>query len=138
MRNNLGLLKTMAVVAIAVLISSLVSGSMSFPATFVLPHDPPVGIQTAVGVKLFVSTFNVVILFALLVNYVAIYRDLPNRFTLSLMLISVALLLYAVASNPILPIVLGFRHGTTLGPFVFLPDAFASIAAIILLYQSYA
>jgi hypothetical protein len=138
MRNNPGLLKTIAVVAIAAIISSLVSVSISFPATFVLPHDPPVGIQTAVGVKLFVSTFNVVILTALLWNYVVVYRDLPNRFTLSLMLISVALLLYAVSSNPLLPMALGFRHGTALGPFVFLPDAFASAAAIVLLYQSYA
>ena len=78
-----------------------------------------------------------VMLLALLWNYVAVYRDIPNRFTLSLLLFTVALLLYAVSSNPLLPIVLGFSHGTTLGPFVFLPDVFASIAVVVLLYQSY-
>ncbi|MBS3760943.1 MAG: hypothetical protein KGY43_05675 [Halodesulfurarchaeum sp.] len=74
---------------------------------------------------------------AILWNYLRVYRDLPNRFTLSLLLFTVALLLYAVSSNPLLPIILGFRHGTTLGPFMFLPDLFASIASIVLLYQSY-
>ncbi|MFA9517923.1 hypothetical protein ACERIT_12015 [Halopenitus sp. H-Gu1] len=93
--------------------------------------------ETVIRIKLFVTTLNVVVLFALLWNYIAVYRDLPNQFTFSLLLFTVALLLYAVSSNPLIPIVLGFRHGSTLGPFVFLPDVFASIAIIVLLYQSF-
>jgi hypothetical protein len=93
--------------------------------------------EAVLRIKLFVTTLNVVILLALLWNYVAVYRDMPNRFTLSLLLVTAALLLYAVSSNPLLPLLLGFRHGTTLGPFVFIPDVFASVAAVVLLYQSY-
>ena len=137
MRNNTGLLKTGAVVGIAAVISGVIALSVSLPNLGIPPHAPPVGMESVLRIKLFVTTLNVVVLLALLWNYIAIYRDLPNRFTLSLLLITVALLLYAVSSNPLLPLLLGFRHGTTLGPFVFIPDVFASIAVIVLLYQSY-
>lgn len=137
MRNNTGLLKTGAVVGIAVLISGVISLSVGLSNLGLPGHGPPVGIETAIRIKLFVTTLNVVLLLALLWNYITVYRDLPNRFTLSLLLVTVALLLYAVSSNPLLPILLGFRHGATLGPFVFLPDIFASIAVIVLLYQSF-
>lgn len=137
MRNNTGLLKTGAFVGIAVLISGVVSLSVGLSNLGLPGHSPPVNIETFIRIKLFVTTLNVVLLLALLWNYITVYRDLPNRFTLSLLLVIVALLLYAVSSNPLLPILLGFRHGATLGPFVFLPDVFASIAVIVLLYQSF-
>jgi hypothetical protein len=137
MRNDTGLLKTAAVIGLAALVSGAITLSVGL-SNFAAPgHGPPVSIETVVRVKLFVTTLNVVMLLALLWNYVAVYRDLPNRFTLSLLLFTVALLLYAVSSNPLLPLLLGFRHGTTLGPFVFMPDVFASIAVVVLLYQSY-
>jgi hypothetical protein len=137
MRNDTGLLKTAAVIGLAVLVSGAITLSVGLSNLTVPGHGPPVSIETVVRVKLFVTTLNVVMLLALLWNYVAVYRDLPNRFTLSLLLFTVALLLYAVSSNPLLPLLLGFRHGTTLGPFVFMPDVFASIAVVVLLYQSY-
>lgn len=93
--------------------------------------------ETVLRIKLFVTTLTGIVLLALLWNYATVYRDMPNRFTLSLLLFTVALLLYAVSSNPLLPLLLGFSHGATLGPFVFLPDIFASVAAIVLLYQSF-
>jgi hypothetical protein len=137
MRNDTGLLKTAAVIGLAALVSGAITLSVGL-SNFAAPgHGPPVSIETVVRIKLFVTTLNVVMLLALLWNYVAVYRDLPNRFTLSLLLFTVALLLYAVSSNPLLPLLLGFRHGTTLGPFVFMPDVFASIAVVVLLYQSY-
>jgi len=137
MRNNTGLLKTVAVVGIAVIISGVISLSTGLSNLGLPTHGPPVDIETIVRIKLFVATLNTVVLLALLWNYVTVYRDIPNQFTLSLLLFSVALLLYAISSNPLLPLVLGFRHGTALGPFVFLPDIFASIAIIVLLYQSF-
>jgi hypothetical protein len=137
MPNNPGLLKTGAVVGIASIVSGVIAFTVGLPDLGFPPHAPPVGIESVLRIKLFVTTLNVVVLLTLLWNYIAVYRDLPNRFTLSLLLITVALLLYAVSSNPLLPILLGFRHGTTLGPFVFIPDLFASIAVIVLLYQSY-
>ena len=90
----------------------------------------------ALSAKLFVSTFNIVLLLALTATYTAIYRALPNRFTLSLGLFSVALLLYAVTSNPVLQVLAGVRPTPQLGVFTFLPDLFAGLAVVLLLYQS--
>lgn len=137
MRNDTGFLKTIAVVGIGVLISGLITLSTGLPNVAAPAHSPPIDIETVVQIKLFVTTFNAVVLLALLWNYLTVYRDLPNRFTLSLLLFCVALLLYAVSSNPLLPLLVGFRHGATLGPFVFLPDLFAGFAVVVLLYQSY-
>ena len=88
-------------------------------------------------VRLFLSTFNVLLLVALAWSYLMVYRDLPNQFTLSLLLFTVALLLYAVASNPLIHVLFGYRGGPTLGPFAFLPDLFAAVAVTVLLYQSF-
>lgn len=90
-----------------------------------------------IQLKLLLSTFNVLVLLALAGIYGSLYRDLPNQFTLSLVLFSVALLLYAFTSNPIVHFVFGFRGGPGLGPFAAIPDLFASVAIVVLLYQSY-
>lgn len=87
--------------------------------------------------KIFISTLNVFLIIFLILNYFSIYKDMPNRFTLSLIIFSIALLLYALSSNPFLPLLFGFRHGVSLGPFAFIPDMFATAAVTILLYQSY-
>lgn len=137
MIENTGLRKTGLVVGIAVLISGVISILAGIPDFGFPVHGPPVGMETVLRVKLFVTTLTGIVLLALLWNYASVYRDMPNRFTLSLLLFTVALLLYAVSSNPLLPLLLGFSHGATLGPFVFLPDIFASVAAIVLLYQSF-
>jgi hypothetical protein len=137
MLNDSGLIKTGAVVAIAALVSGMITLSTSFSGLGFPGHTPPVGIETVIQAKLFVTTLNSIVLLAILWNYIRIYRDLPNRFTLSLLLFTVALLLYAVSSNPLLPLIMGFQHGSTLGPFLFIPDVFASIAVIVLLFQSY-
>lgn len=88
-------------------------------------------------VRLFLSTFNVLLLVVLAWSYLMIYRDLPNRFTFSLLLFTVALLLYAVVSNPAIHLLFGYRGGPGLGPFAFLPDLFAAVAVTVLLYQSF-
>ena len=96
-------------------------------------------IETFVRLKLFVSTYTVVTLLALVGTYVSLYRDLPNPFTRSLLLFSVALLLYALSSSPLVWLVLGFRRallGLGIGGFAFLPDLFAAVAVTLLLYQS--
>jgi hypothetical protein len=87
-------------------------------------------------VRVFISTFNVLIILALVWSYLSVYRDLPNRFTGSLLLVTGALLLYALASNPVVHLLFGFGGNTTLGPFAFLPDLFAAVAVSALLYQS--
>lgn len=93
------------------------------------------GIESSL--RLFLSTYNVLLLLALTGSYLVIYRDLPNRFTGSLLLFALALLLYAVASNPAVHVLFGFRGGPGLGPFLFLPDLFAAFAVTVLFYQSF-
>lgn len=99
-------------------------------------HRPPF-LTGLLQVKLFFSTFTVVLLGVLVATYVRIYRDLPNRLTLSLITFAVALALYAVTANPLVPVVFGFEHSVGPGPFTFLPDMFASFAVIVLLHQSH-
>lgn len=89
------------------------------------------------AVRLFLSTFNVLLLIVLAWSYLVVYRDLPNRFTFSLLLFTTALLLYAVVSNPAVHLLFGYRGGPGLGPFAFLPDLFAAVAVTVLLYQSF-
>lgn len=89
------------------------------------------------NVRIFLSTFNVLVILALVWSYLSIYRDLPNRFTGSLLLVTGALLLYALASNPVVHLLFGYRAATGLGPFAFLPDLFAAIAVSALLHQSF-
>lgn len=126
------------VVVGAILVSTLVS-------LVVDPHVRGPGMGHAMGpistlfvqLRLFISTFNVLVILALTVSYLQLYRDLPTRFTGSLLLFSVALLLYALAASPAIQLLFGFRGGTGLGPFAFLPDLFASVAVVVLLHQSY-
>lgn len=93
--------------------------------------------EPLVLVKVFLATFNLVVLLALGWSYLSLYRDLPNRFTGSLLLVTGALFLYALASNPVVSLVFGYRGDIGLGPFTFLPDLFAAVAVTVLLYQSY-
>lgn len=104
--------------------------------------DPqPMGKRTYfdlfLNIKVFVSTLNIILITVLLWNYLTLYREIPNRFTLSLIIFSTALMLYAFSSNPIITQVLGFKHDSGLGPFTFLPDIFAAVAVSVLLHQSY-
>ncbi|MFT4891649.1 MAG: hypothetical protein ACI9YT_002583 [Halobacteriales archaeon] len=101
------------------------------------PAAPGEAFDTVVQVRMFLATFNAILLLALVWSYLTLYRDLPNRFTLSLILFSLALLLYSLASNPVVHVLFGYPTDPSLGPFTFLPDAFAAVAVVVLLYQSY-
>ena len=130
------LVRTLAIAGVAIVLALALT--VLFSRFFIGPRigDRP-RLAFLLAVKLFVSTFNVAVLLALSATYVSIYRDLPNRFTLSLLLFSVALLLYALTSNPVVHVLLGFRGSPLLGPFTFIPDLFAGVAIVVLLYQSH-
>ena len=85
--------------------------------------------------KTAISTVNSVLLLGLLAIYVDIYRKTESEFTLGLIIFCVALLLYAVTSNPWVHQLLGYR-GSGLGPFAMLPDTFTLVASVVLLYLS--
>ena len=130
------LVRTLAVAAVAILLA--IAATYLFSRFYVgarLDRQPELAFL--LSARLFVSTFNVVVLLALVATYLSIYRDIPNQFTLSLLLFCVALLLYALSSNPIVHVFLGFRGGAQLGLFTFLPDLFAGVAVVALLYQSH-
>lgn len=130
------LVRTIAVAAFGVLLALALT--FLFSRFFLGPRlDGRPQLAFALSVKLFVSTFNVAVLVALAATYVSVYRDIPNRFTLSLILFSVALLLYALTSNPVVQVFAGVRPTPQLGVFTFLPDLFAGVAVVALLYQSH-
>jgi len=128
--------RTFIVAASALAVSAVLTVLVSLVVAPRLPGGP--GLAGFLIIKLFTSTFNVLVLLALTGAYVSLYRDLPNRFTLSLVVFTVALLFYALSSNPILFLLIGFtRVGVGLSVLTFLPDLFASVAIVVLLYQSY-
>jgi len=96
---------------------------------------PPGDIELFYTVKTVVSTINVALVIILLFTYIEIYRKTKSDFTVGLIIFSMILLLYTVASNPIMHWAFGF-HALGLGPFAMLPDLFACIALSVLLYLS--
>jgi hypothetical protein len=107
----------------------------------VTAHGPPwrtlpADLLFLIRVEVFVTTFDLLVLLALTGVYVALYRDLPNKYTVSLVGLSLALVLYAFTSSPLVHVLFGFRPRPNVGPFVFVPDLFVGAAAVVLLYQS--
>lgn len=97
---------------------------------------PPQGdIELFYTGKTVVSTVNVALMIILLLTYVEIYWKTRSEFTVGLIIFSIILLFYTLASNPIMQWVFGFR-AFGLGPFAMLPDIFAFLALSILLYLS--
>jgi hypothetical protein len=85
--------------------------------------------------KTVVSTINITILIFLVLIYADIYRKTRSEFTIGLIIFSATLLLYALASNPIVIRAFGFRL-FGLGPFALLPELFTFAALVVLLYLS--
>ena len=96
---------------------------------------PPGDIELFYTAKTVVSTINLTLGIILLFTYIDIYRKTKSDFTVGLIIFSMTLLLYTVASNPIMQWAFGFR-AFGLGPFAMLPDLFACIALSVLLYLS--
>ena len=135
-RERSPLAKTAIVTGVAALVGLAATLALGqFPPS---PWGPPELLVFLVRVQVFVTTFNLVMLLALTGSYVSLYRDLPNRYTRSMLVLSLALLLYALTSNPYVPLLFGFPPRPDLGPFVFLPDAFVGLAIVVIFYQSQA
>jgi len=83
--------------------------------------------------KTVISSINIVLVSALLVIYVALYKENKSDFVFGLILFASVLLFYGLASNPIVMNIFGFRP-FGLGPFAVLPDLFATISLAIMLY----
>jgi len=95
----------------------------------------PGDIELFYTAKTVVSTINVALVVILLLMYIDIYQKTKSDFTVGLIIFSIILLLYTLASNPIMHWAFGFR-AFGLGPFAMLPDIFTCIALSVLLYLS--
>lgn len=136
-------------VAVAVLAAAWAAATFWSPRVFMqppeFPHIPDWGTNRIYIVqgdlefyymaKTVFSTLNITVLIFLIAVYIDLYRKTRSEFTVGLIIFSAALLLYALASNPILIRAFGFRP-IGLGPFALLPDLFAFAALIVLLYLS--
>lgn len=86
-------------------------------------------------IKSGITMVNIAISLILIGLYINIYRRIKSDFTLGLIVVMFAFLVYAITSNPLFHILFGFR-GYGLGPFQMLPEIFATLALSILLYLS--
>ena len=133
-----------AVIIIAVIVAGIVGAAVgnSFerpdPSEFdrdefkeVVKRDP----KPYLIIKGAVSMINLVIAVILISLYIQTYRSVRSEFTLGLIIVMTALLIYALMSNPLMHLLFGFKS-FGLGPFLLLPDVFASVAMSILLYLS--
>lgn len=135
-RNSSPLTKTAIVTGTAAVLGLLSTVAMTLAQPFPPHHPAAEFIRFLISVQLFVTTFNLVLLLALTWAYVSLYRELPNKYSMSLVVLSLALLLYALTSNPLIPLLFGFPPVGNLGPFSFIPDVFVGLAIIVLFYQS--
>lgn len=118
-------------------VAALIGLAFAFAEVLFLFEGPLQEIRVfLIRAKLFVATFNLVLLVILMGTYISLYRDIPNKYTRSLIVLSFALLLYAVTTNPFTHILFGFRPDLGLGPFTYLSDIFVGLAIIVLFYQS--
>gem|GEM_PF-757375 len=100
------------------------------------PQEPLIpDIELFYTVKSVFSTLNIALVIILLAIFIDVYRKTKAKFALGLMIFSLILLLYTVSSNPFMQMLFGFR-AIGLGPFAMLPDIFAFIALLTLLYIS--
>jgi len=86
-------------------------------------------------VKTFFTLLNIGFLIPLIIIYARIYRNMPNRFTLGLLLIIIALLITVITASPFMVHLLGltsFRDG----PLQFVPSLFTTLALILLVKVS--
>jgi len=85
--------------------------------------------------KCVLTTMNMTISILLMGIYFNVYKETKAKFSIGLMLVGLALFVYATTSNPLLTASCGFCVAG-LGPFTMIPDLFAALALFILLYLS--
>jgi len=86
-------------------------------------------------VKSAITLVNVTISIILIGIYVKLYRKIKSDFTLGLLIVMFAFLVYGITSNPLFYTIFGY-WGFGLGPFQMMPDIFATLALGVLLYLS--
>ena len=91
-------------------------------------------IQTYVMGKTVVSVINSLLMAYIMWFYYIMYRENGSKFSLGLIALSAALLVYSIASNPWLLFTFSQKGYRYAGLFNFIPDLFATAAAVIMIY----
>jgi hypothetical protein len=117
-------------------IGALIAGVLSIVVAEIAIFSPNRTLQTVMLVKVFLTTFNIVLLLGLTANYFKIYSGMKTPLSRSLLMFSTALMLYAVTSSPLTHVIMGFEI-ISIGPFTFIPDIFVTLATVIILRESY-
>jgi hypothetical protein len=139
-RNIRNWLILVTLIVVAILATLWATSTVWLPRFPLERHEPPEriipgDIEFFYTAQTVVSTINVTLLIILLLIYTGIYRKTRSEFTIGLIIFSAVFLLNALASNPLVIRVFGFRP-FGLGPFAFLPDLFTLAALAVLLYLS--
>ena len=94
-------------------------------------------IETYVIGKILIASLNFLLYGYITFFYVALYRENKSKFSLGLASLSVALLVYSAASNPLVLLLLrGSDPLWMLNVFNFIPELVATAVAFIMIYLS--
>ena len=91
-------------------------------------------IESYITFRIVLSTLNMIMYGYILYLYTQLYNETYSKFSLGLMALSGVLLIYSITSNPLLFGVLRGSEPIWFNVFNSIPDVFASIAAIIMIY----
>lgn len=91
-------------------------------------------IETMIKGKIIISSINMILYTYIALFYVSLYRENKSTFSLSLTGLSVVLLVYSIASNPLILWYIGRVERVWLEAFNFIPDILSTLAASILIY----
>jgi hypothetical protein len=102
------------------------------------PHIPDIEQDShnyLMVMKTTITMINIALSLILIALYFKIYDEVRSDFTIGLIVVMFALLIYSVTSNPLLLSMFGYR-GFGMGPFMIIPDMFSTISLATLLYLS--
>jgi len=91
-------------------------------------------IENYITFRIVLSSINMILYGYILFIYMQLYRETSSKFSLGLMALSGALLIYSITSNPLIFQLLRGSEPVWFSILNFIPDVFASIAAAILIY----
>ena len=93
-------------------------------------------IEIFVTGRIIVSSINILLYGYLTYFYIRLYMENKSKFSLGLTALSIALLIYSIASNPYILRLTLRKDPLWMGVFNFIPDVFATVAAVIMVYLS--
>ena len=131
MKKNTLLATMFVAMIVAALVGYLLAAFLLPPPDSIPPPPLPEEMQLMVTLKTMLSFVNLVLIVPLLIIYVGIYREMQSKFTSGLIVVILVFAFYALTSNPLIHFLFGY-YASGLGPFTILPDAFTTVALLVL------